>query len=104
MTSRTTTQKEASMASASIRTTNLPPLPDEAVRQAYAMGVQRQKEKEAREAAAAGPGSVTLIATTSFTIVGSPDEPEGRVINAGDEFTVGLADLPRYIGRGMPKA
>ncbi|MBP0446714.1 hypothetical protein J8J14_18210 [Roseomonas sp. SSH11] len=104
MTSRTITHKGTSMASAAIRTTSLPPLPDEAVRQAHALGVQRQKEKEAREAAAAGPGSVTLIATTSFTIVGNPDEPEGRVVNAGDEFTVSRADLPRYAGRGMPKA
>jgi len=53
-----------------------------------------------REARAAGPGSITLVAITSFTIVDDPDRPEGRAVNAGEEFTVSLADLPRYAGRG----
>ena len=96
-----TTQQEASMAA-----TPFPapvPLPPQHVAlEAARIAVQRQNEAIEREARAAGEGSVTLVAITSFTIVDTPDKLEGRVVNAGDEFTVSLADLPRYAGRGLP--
>ena len=47
---------------------------------------------------------VTLVATASFTFVDDPDKPEGRAVQAGEEFTVAASDLPRYLGRGVPKA
>ncbi|MBP0445010.1 hypothetical protein J8J14_09480 [Roseomonas sp. SSH11] len=86
------------------RSPHVPMVPHDAAHEAARILVQQQKWKEEREAAAAGTGSVTLVAITDFTVVDNPDQPEGRVVHAGDEFTVSLADLPRYAGRGMPKA
>lgn len=97
----TTTPKEATMA-ANPFPAPVPMVPHEAAAEASRILVQRQQEKLAREARAAGPGTVTLVATSSFTIVESADQPEGRVVEAGQEFTVTKAELPRYVGRGMP--
>ena len=94
-----------------------PPKPDAPVIQATltpapgavdAMRDREQKEfarrlaadDKAREESA----DVTLVATAGFTIVEDPDKPEGRVVQAGEEFTVAASDLPRYLGRGVPKA
>lgn len=46
---------------------------------------------------------VTLMAVTAFTIFGEEDHPDGRIVNAGDEFEVSEFDLPRFIGKGHPK-
>ena len=46
---------------------------------------------------------VTLVATAAFTIVEDLDKPEGRVVRKDEEFTVAASDLPRYLGRGVPK-
>lgn len=56
-------------------------------------------DDKARESAK----KVTLMAVTSFTIFGEEDHPDGRVVNAGDEFEVSEFDLPRFIGKGHPK-
>lgn len=104
MTRRSTTTpapKETTMA-ATVHPAPVPLPTPEAAAEAARILVQRQQEKQAREARAAGPGTVTLVATTSFVIVDNPDQPEGRVVEAGQEFTVTKADLPRYAGRGMP--
>jgi hypothetical protein len=108
MTRRIGTANQETAMTPTVQPVPLPLSPEEAQRQAVLAGTQRaveiQKAKEAREAAAAGPGTVTLIAIADFTIEGEPDYPDGRVVHAGDEFTVTKADLPRYAGRGMPKA
>lgn len=100
-TTATTTTQEAPMAATPF-SAPVPMVPHEAAAEASRILVQRQQEKLAREARAAGPGTVTLVATSAFTIVESADQPEGRVVEAGEEFTVSRADLPRYVGRGMP--
>ena len=58
----------------------------------------------ADDAAREASPDVTLVATASFTLVDDPDKPEGRVVQRDEEFTVAASDLPRYLGRGVPKA
>lgn len=44
-----------------------------------------------------------LVAVTDFTIV-DDEHPEGRIVKMGEEFDVSEFDLPRYLGRGLPRA
>jgi hypothetical protein len=88
---------------AEIQKTTAPVVTTDAAQAAHQRAAENQKAKEEREAKAAGSGSVTLIATVDFTIVSDPAKPEGKVIRAGQEFTVAKADLPRFEGRGRPK-
>lgn len=70
--------------------------------------VRMENEKKNRamlakhDAARAAAGTTTLVATCGFTIV-DEENPDGRVINPGDEFTISDFDLPRYRGRGLPR-
>jgi hypothetical protein len=61
------------------------------------------RDKQARDAAKAPQGEVTMIATSDFTMV-TDEQPDGKVIRAGQEFSVSKADLPRFEGRGRPKS
>ncbi|MBN8906110.1 MAG: hypothetical protein BGO51_06480 [Rhodospirillales bacterium 69-11] len=62
----------------------------------------RQMLAEHDTARAAAP-RVLLVATTAFTLV-DDENPDGRVVNMGEEFEVSEFDLPRYIGRGLRPA
>lgn len=55
----------------------------------------------ADDAARAAAGTTELVATASFQIVDDPNQPEGRVVQAGQRFTVSNFDLPKYAGRGV---
>ena len=52
------------------------------------------------DAARAAAPQVTLVCVAPFTIV-DDENPDGRTVNRGDEFTVSEFDLPRYYGRGL---
>lgn len=80
----------------------VPLQPHKAAVEAARIAVTQTNAKLEREARAAGAGTVRLVATSGFVVVDDPDQPEGRVVEAGQEFTVTRADLPRFIGRGMP--
>lgn len=54
------------------------------------------------DAARAAAPQVTLVCVAPFTIV-DDENPDGRVINRGDEFTISEFDLPRYLGKGLFK-
>ena len=69
----------------------------------------RQKEEAAfarklaaDDAARAAAGTTELVAIASFMIVDDPNQPEGRVVQAGQRFTVSNHDLASYAGRGVP--
>ncbi|MFZ6761313.1 hypothetical protein [Pseudoroseomonas sp. WGS1072] len=69
---------------------------------------RRERERISREAderdrARAASPRITLVAITGFTIVDDL-HPDGRIVEAGDEFEISEVDLPLYSARGMPKA
>lgn len=55
------------------------------------------------DAARAAAPTHRLTAIIDFTIV-DDENPDGRVIKMGDEFEVSEFDLPRYLGKGLPRA
>lgn len=63
---------------------------------------QLSRQLAAHDDARARVGRTILVAVTSFTIV-DDENPDGRVIEIGQEFEVSLFDLPRYLGRGRLK-
>lgn len=58
---------------------------------------------QAHDAARAAAPMVKLTAVVSFTVV-DDGNPDGRVVNMGDEFEVSEFDLPKYLGKGLPRA
>lgn len=58
-----------------------------------------------KAAAKAAAETVELVAIAGFTIYeGTPEEPKPREVKAGEVFTVPVAELPRWQGRGRPKS
>ncbi|MBI0434000.1 hypothetical protein [Roseomonas sp. KE0001] len=69
---------------------------------------RRERERISREAdamdrARAAAPRITLVAITGFTIVDDL-HPDGRIVEAGDEFTIADVDLPLYAARGRLKS
>lgn len=77
-----------------------PPSPGEAHMQNAHAAIQRQHAED--DAARAQAGTTTLIATRGFTLV-TDEDPRGRIVQAGEEFTVSDFDLEHFLTIGQRK-
>lgn len=61
----------------------------------------RQRADEDKQRAA--HRKIKLVAVTAFTLF-EDDNPNGRVVQAGEEFEISLFDGHKYAGKGLPRA
>jgi hypothetical protein len=61
-----------------------------------------QKILAQHDSARAKAPRITMVCTAPFTLV-TDNQPQGVVVNRGDEFEISSFDLHRYVGRSFPK-